>query len=328
MNRSVVAGLCTILLHSPNEKDRAFLWGFFLAMLPHRLHTFDAPPEWDIGTPAVKNCSLVSLTDDHRINILKMFQTFTLSFPDEKVFSGALYLALPVLVPLLSKNDREICALFDFASTLPVQDCIAQLALEMIGSRPIRATQALEKALAYIQAHFYPQTFPVVLPFLISIILSDLVNNFLFQRTSELIKVILDVDDLGPAFVIALQHLVALAWNRHAAHCPLAKRVFLLQLSDFCAAPSSFDGWPAFVESVLTPFRNRERFSREFTFSEETMSPDLVRLITDPTEIAGFITEHFSVRRKSGNAAGQMPGPRVRHRKRKSAPMKKKCNVA
>jgi hypothetical protein len=144
--------------------------------------------------------------------------------------------------------------------------------------------------------------------------------------------VILEFEDIGPIFGTALQHLIALAWNRQAGHCPLVKRVFLLQLSDLCGSSATYDGWIAFAGAVLVPFRQRERFSADFVVPEEGMSADLVQLINDPAEIAAFVAEHFNGRRKSESAAAHrlQDGARTskgHHRKRRSAPVKKKCSV-
>jgi hypothetical protein len=342
LNRPVVAEICTILLQSPTPSDHSFLWGYFLAILDDHREAFHPPPGWSAAEASIRTCRDVPLTTAHHISMLKLFQMFISSFPDEDSFIGSLFLSFPYLAKKMSKSEAELCAFFDLTVNLPVQECVINLALSVLARDPVRPTNALEKALVYVTTHFCLPTLRIVVPFLVRAVLSGVSNNFLFQRIRELIAVMLECDDIDPMFFTALQHLVAFAWNRKGPNCPLVRRAFLLELADLCTASPSFGGWTMFVTKVVKHYRARRPAPEEFEVPENEMDPHLLHVLQGPAELEDFVAHslgptrprsltkvaitHSSPSLKLGMALGAN-GKKGR-RARKSGTDKKRCGIA
>jgi hypothetical protein len=342
LDRPVVVEICSILLQSPTPSNHSFLWGFFSAIVGDRHSSFRPPSAWTATDLSIRNCQDVQLTGPHYVHLLKLFQIFITSFPDEEAFRGSVFLALPYIARKLTDSDAELCAFFALTSALPIQECVINLALSVLARDPVRPSPVLERALGYVTVNLCVVALRTVVPFLVRAILSGVANNFLFHGIRELVRAVLDLDEIDPLFVAALQHLVAYAWNRKGPNCPILRRVFLIELANLCAASPSFPGWAVFVANVVRIYRARQPVRADFVIAEAEMNPDLVRVLCRPSELEAFVAECLgSGRAKALNQLNRNhsspvvqlgpvleKSPKKRGHKRKSVPKKKKCSVA
>jgi hypothetical protein len=287
------------LVRLSSERDRGFLWGYFLALLGRGSTMARPPPEWCVSSPAVANAAAVVLSPRERSKLIQMFRFYVLSYPENGSFVRNFVLECRLIISVLLTDD-EVAEFFRLAVLLPRQQAVVDLAVASLFLSPMELGPRHEQAVWYLCEHFDVDELHVIVLFVFETLILTHVNQFIFQSIRTLVEGVLEKIESPQLFLKAMQHAIACAWNRKGETCPLLKRVALLELAALASGSPSFEGWVAFQAAVVRPYRKRECFPINFQIPEDGMDDTLMATLWGADE--GVRQDRRSARPRTSSA--------------------------